>query len=136
MKLDLPIIGKIEIPKWLEFPVLILTPVWIPFLVAFYLLRVVLWPVLSVILLYFVLPLACFGLGGILLGLPGLLIVAAFCDNPPNWLLVISVMPGGVGALWGLNLFRRIMDTDLFCKISFFKEEDIDKGVWEDFMNR
>ena len=51
MKLDLPIIGKIEIPKWLEFPVLILTPVWIPFLVAFYLLRIVLWPVLSVILL-------------------------------------------------------------------------------------
>ena len=136
MKLDLPIIGKIEIPKWLEFPVLILTPVWIPFLVAFYLLRIVLWPVLRVILLYFVFPLACFGLGGILLGLPGLLIVAAFCDNPPNWLLVISVMPGGVGALWGLNLFRRIMDTDLFCKISFFKEEDIDKGVWEDFMNR
>ena len=136
MELDLPIIGKIEIPKWLEFPVLILTPVWIPFLVAFYLLRIVLWPVLRVILLYFVLPLACFGLGGILLGLPGLLIVAAFCDNPPNWLLVISVMPGGVGALWGLNLFRRIMDTDLFCKISFFKEEDIDKGVWEDSMNR
>ena len=136
MKLDLPIIGKIEIPKWLEFPVLILAPVWIPFLVVFYLLRIVLWPVLSVILLYFVLPLAFFGLGGILLGLPGLLIVAAFCDNPPNWLLVISVMPGGVGALWGLNLFRRIMDTDLFCKISFFKEEDIDKGVWEDFMNR
>ena len=136
MKLDLPIIGEIGIPKWLEFPVLFLAPVWVPFLVAFYLLRIVLWPVLSVILLYTVLPLACFGLGGILLGLPGLLIVAAFCDNPHNWLLVISVMPGGIGALWGLNLFSRIMDTDLFWKISFFKDEDIDKGVWEDFMNR
>lgn len=113
MKLDLPIIGEIGIPKWAEIPVLFLAPVWAPFLAAFYLLRIVLWPVLSVVLLL-VLPLACMALLGALLGLPGPLIVTALFDNPPIWLLVISVMPGGLGMYWGLKLAGRIADTRFF----------------------
>ena len=34
-----------------------------------------------------------------------------------------------------IELSSSIMDTDLFKEIQP-KDEDIDKGVWEDFMNR
>lgn len=109
----------------------LLSPICFPFRIVLYLL----WGILSVVLLL-ALPLACMALLCALLGLPGPLIVTAFCDNPPNWLLVISVMPGGLGMYWGLNLAGRIADTGFFRKICLFKDEHIDKGVREDFMNR
>lgn len=108
----------------------LLSPICFPLRIVLYLL----WGILSIVL-FLVLPLACMVLLCALLGLPGPILVSALFDNPPNWLLVISVMPGGLGLYWSLNLAGRIMDT-VGPKNSFFKDEDIDKGVWEDFMNR
>ena len=43
MKLDLPIIGKIEIPRYLEFPIMFLAPIWAPVVAAFFLLLIILY---------------------------------------------------------------------------------------------
>lgn len=109
----------------------LLSPICFPLRIVLYLL----WGILSIVL-FLVLTLVCMVLLCALLGLPGPILVSALFDNPPNWLLVISVMPGGLGMYWGLNLAGRIADTGFFRKICLFKDEDIDKGVREDFMNR
>lgn len=135
MKLDLPIIGKIEIPRYLEFPIIILAPIWAPVVAAFFLLLIILYYLFRPVL-FFLLPLICMALISGLAMAPGLLIADFFFDTLPTWYIAVSVIiPGGLGLYGGIELSSSIMDTDFFKEIQP-KDEDIDKGVWEDFMNR
>lgn len=134
MKLDLPIIGKIEIPRYLEFPIMFLAPIWAPVVAAFFLLLIILYlfrPVLPLLL-----PLICIALISGLAMAPWALIAYFFLDTLPTWYIAVSgIISMVLGLIGGIELSSSIMDTDLFKEIQP-KDEDIDKGVWEDFMNR
>ena len=134
MKLDLPIIGKIEIPRYLEFPIMFLAPIWAPVVAAFFLLLIILYLFRPV--LFLLLPLICIALISGLAMAPWVLIDYFFLDTLPTWYIGVSVIISGVlGVSGGIELSSSIMDTDFFKEIQP-KDEDIDKGVWEDFMNR
>ncbi|MBE6282543.1 MAG: hypothetical protein E7095_10920 [Bacteroides sp.] len=142
MKLDLPIIGKIEIPRYLEFPIMFLAPIWAPVVAAFFLLLIILYLFrylfrdLFRTVLLLLLPLICIALISGLAMAPWALIGYFFLDTLPTWYIAVSVIISGVlGLFGGIELSSSIMDTDLFKEIQP-KDEDIDKGVWEDFMNR
>lgn len=139
MKLDLPIIGKIEIPRYLEFPIMFLAPIWAPVVAAFFLLLIILYFLFRYIfkpVLFMLLPLICMALISGLAMAPGLLIGDFFLDTPPTWYIAVSVIiPGVLGMIGGIELSISIMDTDFFKEMQP-KDEDIDKGVWEDYMNR
>lgn len=139
MKLDLPIIDKIEIPRYLEFPIIILAPIWAPVVAAFFLLLIILYFLfryLFIPVLFMLLPLICMTLISGLAMAPGLLIGDFFLDTLPTWYIAVSVIiPGALGMFGGIELSISIMDTDLFKEIIQAKDEDINKGVWEDFMN-
>lgn len=142
MKLDLPIIGKIEIPRYLEFPIIFLAPIWAPVVAAFFLLLIILYLFRLVLaflfkpVLTFLLPLICIALISGLAMAPWLLIEYFFLDTLPTWYIAVSaIIPGVLGVIGGIELSSSIMDTDFFKEIQP-KDEDIDKGVWEDFMNR
>ena len=133
MKLDLPIIGKIEIPRYLEFPIMFLAPIWAPVVAAFFLLLIILY---LFRVLFFLLPLICIALISGLAMAPWALIAYFFLDTLPTWYIAVSgIISMVLGVFGGIELSSSIMDTDLFKEIQP-KDEDIDKGVWEDFMNR
>ena len=138
MKLDLPIIGKIEIPRYLEFPIMFLAPIWAPVVAAFFLLLIILYlfRYLFIPVLFFLLPLICIALISGLAMAPWALIAYFFLDTLPTWYIAVSgIISMVLGVFGGIELSSSIMDTDLFKEIQP-KDEDIDKGVWEDFMNR
>lgn len=138
MKLDLPIIGKIEIPRYLEFPIMFLAPIWAPVVAAFFLLLIILYLFRYLFrpVLFFLLPLICIALISGLAMAPWALIAYFFLDTLPTWYIAVSgIISGVLGLFGGIELSSSIMDTDLFKEIQP-KDEDIDKGVWEDFMNR
>lgn len=136
MKLDLPIIDKIEIPRYLEFPIIILAPIWAPVVAAFFLLLIILYFLFRYLfkpVLFFLLPLICWVLISWLAWAPWLLIANFFLDTPPTWYIGVSgIISGVLGFFGGMKLSISIIDTDFFKEM----EEDIDKGVWEDYMNR
>lgn len=138
MKLDLPIIGKIEIPRYLEFPIMFLAPIWAPVVAAFFLLLIILYLFRYLFrpVLFFLLPLICIALISGLAMAPWALIAYFFLDTLPTWYIAVSgIISMVLGVFGGIELSSSIMDTDLFKEIQP-KDEDIDKGVWEDFMNR
>ena len=83
----------------------------------------------------FVLPLVGMVIGGALLTLPGTLIgYTVFDDFPPTWYLIIfMVLPAGIGMLAGISsVIEWLSSTASFKKA----DKNIDKGTWEDYMNR
>lgn len=82
-----------------------------------------------------VLPLVGMVIGGVLLTLPGALIGYVVFDGfPPAWyLLIFMVLPVGIGMLAGISsAIEWLGSTDSFKKA----DKNIDKGTWEDYMNR
>lgn len=96
----------------------------------------VLTPVLVIAapVLAFVLPLVGMLIGGALLALPGILIGTLSFDDIPAWYFIIfMLLPGGIGMLAGAGaVIERLGSSDSFKKA----DRNIDKGVWDDYMNR
>lgn len=110
---------------------IILAPVWVPLFIALYLA----WIILSLALLIF-LPVICISIVSAVLITPLLLINHFFFPELPVWLIVLSVIAVALGTYGGICLSSRIMDTDFFRAICFFKNENIDQGVFEDYMSK
>lgn len=85
-------------------------------------------------ILFVVLPIVGMLIGCILLMLPGLLIGMLLFDDIPAWYGVIFMaMPSGIGMFGGARIA-----IDLISELDFFEslDKNIDKGTWEDYMNR